>query len=99
MSRTYKDKPSRVRYPTQSGYSWYTRSQPPRGAKPLLPKKEDTECHWMTTPSWFRNMFHTRPQRHKNSTWEREVVKAQSLEDLENEDPPPISNKPEKYYW
>lgn len=99
MSRTFKDRPHRIRFPETSGGTWYTYSCPEKGSKKLKRKELDTEDHWMhSTPSWWNNMFHTRPQRNNGHMWEREVVKT-AIDDVEDLDPPIVGNKPHKYYW
>lgn len=89
MSRTIKDKPTDLLY----GEWWSS------GDKPKAPKYKDIEYHWLsTTPSWWNHLYHTKPRRAKATVWEHEVVKTK-VDDLEDVDPPNVSNKPHKYYW
>lgn len=91
MSRTNKDRPSRVRFPEYLDELY---------AKTKKRKEQDAEWHWLqATPSWWNNLFHTRPQRREAQQWEREVQKIQDFEELEELDKPNVSKKPHKYYW
>lgn len=91
MSRTLKDRPSRVRFPEVGNY----------GVEKLKkPRDQDTDWHWLQmTPSWWVNLFMTRPQRHAAQRWERDIQKIQDQEELEEVDTPNVSKKPHKYYW
>lgn len=101
MSRTYKDKPSKLRFPEdQYGYGRilgldYRWIELP-GVKPKLKR---SHCHWQwleNEPSyWIRQMM-TRPQRRKCRLWE---AKVKYMVDLEEADCPFFKNKPHKYYW
>ena len=89
MSRTIKDKPKDLLY----GDYWNT------GDKPKVPKFKDSEWHWVqSTPSWWNHLYHTKPIRARCTIWEHDVVKA-SVDELDDIDPPNISNKPHRYYW
>lgn len=91
MSRTTKDKPWKLVYPD------YLDWQMPDKRKRA--KKEDTDFHWLgSTPSWWNNLFHTRPRRNAAHVWEVNARKS-SVEDLEELDKPNVSNKPHKYYF
>lgn len=84
MSKTFKDKPSRILYGDD-----VTKK----------PKVKDTTWHWLqATPSWWNNMFHTRPRRRESQRFGR-IVEKTSLDTLEELDKPNVSNKPHKYYW
>jgi hypothetical protein len=90
MSRTNKDKPSKIRYSNK----WQVPDLP------KIPKWMDDTWHWLqSTPSWWTNMFMNRPQRHKARRWEREVQKINDLDELEDIDTPNVSKKPHVYYW
>lgn len=91
MSRTYKDRPSKVRFPEVYPY-WVTVE------KTKKRKEVDTEWHWMSTPGWWVHTFMTKPQRRAGSMWEREVVRI-SPTNLEEVDKPSVSRKPHLYYW
>lgn len=90
MSRTNKDRPSRIRFP-----EYWTEPY----ARTKKRKDEDSYWHWLqATPSWWNNLFHTRPQRREAQQWEREVQKVQDVEELEELDKPNVSKKPHKFY-
>lgn len=59
-------------------------------------KEQDTEYHWMSTPSAWTRLMMNRPQRRAGHMWERSVL---FEEDLEETDPPGVSRKPHLYYW
>ena len=61
-------------------------------------KEVDTEDHWMGTPSWWNNLFHTRPIRGKFRNYSRNIVKSQ-IEDIEGTLEPEDSKCPHKYFW
>lgn len=91
MSRTTKDKPTKFLYPQYS--EWQMPDKRKRS------KTEDTNWYWLqSTPSWWNNLFHTRPRRNAAHVWEVNARKS-SVEDLEELDKPNVSNKPHKYYW
>lgn len=114
MSRTYKDRPSRIRYPDE--YKWrddsfyqleeyFTIENVLRVIHLKRPgvytKKKrcvDTEWRWMTTPGWWVREMMTRPARRRNRVWEANVRKA-NIDELEDEDPPLFGRKPHVYYW
>lgn len=62
-------------------------------------KRIDFEYHWMTTPSWWNNLFHTKPIRVKIRNWSRKIIYAESIDDIDNFIVPDTGNKPHKYYW
>lgn len=105
MSRTYKDKPYKLRWSWSHkddlielenyGYRLYRQG---KTTKPKKRKEVDCEDHWMSTPSWWTHMFMLKPQRRQGTLWEREVVKTQ-LTDLEEVDKPNVSRKPHVYFW
>ena len=99
MSRTFKDRPYKVRNKETAEY-WTLRTF--WGDRNIFTKKRkeiDTEDHWMSTPSWWVNLFMTRPQRHACRMWERNCIKATSTDIIEDEDCPDFKKKPHKYYW
>ena len=110
MSRTFKDKPSKLRYDpydmdrdeivynSELYYGFITsyRLQLPT-TKTKKRKEVDTEYHWMSTPSWWTKMCMLKPQRRKGRLWEVEVVKLQ-IDALEEADAPGVSRKPHIYY-
>lgn len=91
MARTYKDRPSRVRFPEV--YPYWVEVE-----KSKKKRHVDTEWHWMGTPGWWIHLMMTKPQRRAGSLWERDVVKA-DIDQLDNFDKPSISRKPHRYYW
>lgn len=111
MSRTYKDRPykhseyakerERACYSRTEDYGEYTMSYWvwDNSGKRKKRKEVDHEYHWMNTPGWWTNMMMNRPQRHEASMWERDVVKIQNPDDLEEVDTPSVSRKPHVYFW
>lgn len=106
MSRTYKDNRRR-----RFGEYWKTDKEYIDGTpfcwgyfielpttKPKLRKEVDTEDHWMSTPSWWNNLFHTRPIRGKFRNF-CELARKTRIEALEDMFEPEDSNSPHKYYW
>lgn len=105
MSRTYKDRPSKIRYPEEQWDNRYYRSGYRKFSfleyRGVLTKKKkcvDTENHWMTTPSWFIREFMNQPQRARGKQWEKKIVKV-SFDDIIDVDYPDVSRKPHIYYW
>ena len=102
MSRTYKDKPSKIKHESWNKDreriegTFYYIDLPTTKAKKR--KELDTEEHWMNTPGWWIRLVMNRPQRRKCKLWERDALKSNldSLDDLDN---PIISRKPHIYYW
>ena len=107
MSRTYKDRPSRVKNPEREIYwntDWIAKSYfgGDWNRSDIFSKKRkeiDTEDHWMSTPSWWTRQFMTRPQRRKIHLWEQEFNKITNTDMLEDEDCPDYKRKPHIYYW
>ena len=90
MSRTYKDRPSRIRYPLI--YPWRQEDE----EKPKQKKNNDTEWHWMSTPGWWISMMMSKPERKEANSKLRGVM----LEvDLEEVDIPDTGRKPHIYYF
>lgn len=56
-------------------------------------KEVDTEYHWMTTPSWWNRMQHTRPERRSAK------VALSQVSDVEEADIPDLGRKPHIYFW
>ena len=88
MSRTYKDKPSKLRHSHYrndkdfvcvDGMYLYELKLPT--TKPKKRKEVDTEWHWMTTPSWWTRLMMNKPQRREVKLWERKAL-ISDLEDL-----------------
>ena len=102
MSRTYKDKPSKLKYDAwdkdreriEDTYYWL--DLPTTRVKKR--KELDTEEHWMSTPAWWTRLMMNRPQRRECKLWERDALKS-SLDSLDDLDKPIISRKPHIYYW
>ena len=100
MSRTRKDVPPKFRFePGDQDQikvdGWGYRNGPT--TKPKKRKEVDTEHHWMNTPSWWNNLFHTRPIRGNFRTFVSNAKKS-SLEDIEFLLEPSDSKSPHKYY-
>lgn len=100
MSRTHKDRPYKLQYPTwDADYIWLE-GYGYRKGKTTIPKKKkkvDDEWHWCSsTPSWWNHLFHTKPRRRAAHIWEVNALKAIELEDI---DKPNESNRPHKYYY
>lgn len=90
MSRTTKDKPEKVLWP------WYFSDSVKKTKKK---KRENTEWDWLgATPSWWNNMFHTRPRRNRFHLLEKNIVKTR-VDDLDDVDYLEDINKPHKYYY
>jgi hypothetical protein len=107
MSRTYKDRPSKIRFPEEQwdykyyrigGGNWHICFLEYRGVLTKKKKRVDTENHWMTEPSWFIREFMNQPQRARGKQWEKKIVKV-SLDNLIDVDYPDVSRKPHIYYW
>ena len=103
MSRTKKDKPSKLvwgDYFQDMEYipgTFYYIQLPT--TKPKVAREASNEWHWMRgTPSWWNNLFHTRPIRGKFRNFcsnARKTDVSQLEELLEPED----SKSPHKYFW
>lgn len=96
MSRTYKDKPSKITHPNLWFYNSLTGfwDEPPQ---PKKKKRKDTEWHWMTTPSWWTRLTMNRPKRKKQNRQLRVIP--DDLEQLDLVDVADTGNKPHEYYW
>lgn len=109
MSRTYKDRPNRVRYEPWDKdrspiyieykdcvlrYSYLFN----KTTKTKKRKKVDTEEYWYPTPGWWTRLMMNKPQRRAGSLWEQEVVRT-NIQELDNLDTPSVSRKPHIYYW
>ena len=106
MSRTYKDRPSKIRFPEEQwdykyyrvGDRWHFNYLAYPGVLTKKKKNVDTDWHWMTTPSWFIREFMNQPQRYRGKQWEKKIVKC-PIDSLIDEDYPGVSRKPHIYYW
>ena len=107
MSRTYKDRPHKIRHPEgQWDYKYYRCGAWPysfcfleyRGVLTKKKKRVDTEDHWMTEPMWWVREFMNQPQRTRGKQWERKIIKC-PVEELVDEELPSVSRKPHLYYW
>lgn len=104
MSRTYKDKPSKLKrelydqdFILVENYGYY-KYRLGKTTKTKKRKEVDTEDHWMTTPSWWNNLFHTRPIRGKFRKFLHDVVRSDK-ERIDEMLEPSDSKSPHKYYW
>ena len=101
MSRTYKDRPTRVKYPRVDNWV-FTEGYGRRDLPTIEPKKRkevDTEEHWMSTPGWWIRCMMNKPQRKAGSIWERAVVTTKNILDIDLLHTPSDSRKPHIYYW
>ena len=107
MSRTYKDRPYKLRYPEEQWDYKYYRLGVDRwwvnyleypGVLTKKKKNLDTEYRWMTTPMWYIREFMNQPQRAKGRQWEKTVLKV-DINNLDIIDYPSVSRKPHWYYW
>lgn len=102
MARTYKDDARRRYFNSYwqqdhillEGFGWRLA----KTTKPKLRKEVDSEDHWMTTPSWWNNLFHTRPIRGKFRNYTKGVVRC-PIEYIDDLVEPLDSNRPHKYFW
>ena len=99
MSRTYKDKPSRVLHDPYDKdrvmtETWHYRELPTTKTKKR--KEVDTEWHWMSTPSWWTRLNMVRPERRAAHLQEVMALKVVDLEDIDFVD---TGRKPHQYYW
>ena len=97
MSRTNKDKPSRVNhdpYDTDRVMTenWHYRELPTTKTKKR--KEVDTEDHWMSTPGWWVRLMMNKPQRREVHLWERKALFS-DLETLVQ----PAKKVGHVYYW
>lgn len=104
MSRTLKDKPSKLRFDfynkdqIELDHYGYTSYRQGKTTKTKKRKEVDTEEHWQTTPSWWNNLFHTRPIRGNFRAFLTNVVKSEITE-IEGMLEPTDSKSPHKYFW
>ena len=105
MSRTKKDKPSKLKYGSwdqdmlimNEPYRWTWLQLPTTKTKKR--KEVDSEWHWMRgTPSWWNNLFHTRPIRGKFRNFCSNARKT-DVSQLEELLEPKDSKSPHKYFW
>ena len=97
MSRTYKDKPSKILHEswnkdmvwTGSGYLHLPTT------KTKKRKEVDTEWHWMSTPSWWTRMTMIKPERRASKLLERKAL----ISDLVDFEIPDTGRKPHIYYY
>lgn len=98
MSRTFKDKPSKLKFDYDTDRimteAWSFRQLPT--TKPKLRKKVDSEDHWMSTPSWWTKMTMVRPERRFVHLLEKKALKLADIEDI---DFPDLGHKPFNYFW
>ena len=89
MSRTYKDRPTRIRFPNHRWNSDLV-------DYPKQRRTKNTEWNWLgSTPSWWTRLMMNRPMRARGRAWEHQVLRHVDVE-LE---PPGVSHKPHRYYW
>ena len=102
MSRTFKDKPSKLKHEAwdkdtirveDTGTKWSYRIHLPT-TKTKKRKEVDTEEHWMTTPGWWVRLMMNKPQRREVHLWERKALFSE-LEELIQ----PGKKVAHIYYW
>lgn len=102
MSRTYKDKPMKLLwgdYAQDYIYLANFRHIMRKTTKPKVRRSVDTDWQWYnSTPSWWNNLFHTKPIRGKFRNFNKLAVKS-PLSSLEDMLEPQDSNKPHKYFY
>lgn len=102
MARTFKDKPSKLkydpywkdRYVIRVDYEILNRYLFAKTTKTKKRKEVDTKWHWMTTPSWWTRLTMNRPQRREVHTWERKAL-VSDIEELVQ----PSKKYKHVYYW
>lgn len=86
MSRTFKDKPSKLRFDYNTDRimteGWSFRQLPT--TKPKKRKELDIEDHWIGTPGWWVHMTMNKPQRRAVHLWEKRAL----ISDIEELDIP-----------
>lgn len=104
MSRTFKDKPSKLKHEAWdkdtirvegTDTKWEYRIELPT-TKTKKRKEIDTKDHWMSTPSWWTKLTMIKPERRSAHLLER---KALIVEDLEDFEIPDLGRKPHIYYY
>jgi len=98
MSRTYKDKPHKLKHePWDKDLvhlgDWYWIEGPTTKAKKR--KEVDHEWHWMTTPGWWVKMTMNKPERRAAHLLERKALTS----DIEDFEIPDFGRKPHIYFW
>lgn len=105
MSRTYKDKPYRLRFPEHYKHWEDSTYTPIPGSWHRLviagavTKKPRFHKPWKWTssmPSWHTRLYMTRPKRRRCRVWE---TKTALVKDLDLVDCPDYGHKPLVYYW
>lgn len=99
MSRTFKDKPHKLKFDPWDRdrcmtEGWSFRELPTSKTKKR--KEVDTEDHWMSTPGWWTKMTMTRPERRQAHLNEVRALKAADIEDF---DFPDLGRLPHIYFW
>jgi len=87
MSRTYKDQPWRVRELNCTTWGFKQHNRPKKR------KHQDTEYHWMSTPSHWTHIMMIRPRR------ARENQSLRCMGDINEFDFVDTGRKPHIYYW
>jgi hypothetical protein len=103
MARSYKDDARRRYFNSYwqqdhillEGFGWRLA----KTTKPKLRKRVDTEDHYLSGgPSWWNNLFHTRPIRGKFRNYTKYVVRC-PIEYIDELLEPSDSKRPHKYFW
>lgn len=104
MSRTYKDKPPKFRFPEEQwNYGkvqietqdyWISYWADLQGVKTKKKRNVNTKWHWLgSTPSWWTYTFMIRPRRSKENQQLRNI---KNIEDFDFVD---VKRKNHIYYW
>ena len=102
MSRTLKDKPSKLRFDfytkdqIELDHYGYSRYRLGKTTKTKKRKELDTEDHWMSTPSWWTRLMMGKPERRNAHMLEKKILRIVDLEDF---DFPNLKRKPHIYFW
>lgn len=99
MSRTMKDKPHKIKFPSDLNMRWPYYNVP-RGTLPKKKRncKPDWESYYHSTPGWWVHMFMTKRRRRENRVYES-ILKFVPIDLLEEYEPFLNWKKPHEYYW
>lgn len=105
MSRTYKDRPDRLRFPDhrEPKPAGYDRAELSRWlalprSKSKVPRYQNTKWFWYkAAPGWWVRLMMTRPQRRRCRMWEQQT---KTRLDFEDADCPVIhARRPHVYFY
>lgn len=98
MSRTLKDRPHDIKFPSSLNMNW-PYYDIPSGTIPK--KKRYTKPDWLyyhTTPGWWIHLHMTKRRRAENRIYES-IIKQVPIDSLENYEPFLNWKRPHIYYW